>query len=540
MGAFEAEVAEILAAVRRADRVAALGLAVAAVGRGVEHPLALMLAAEHHDAEGRAEAALALLARATAIEPDEPELWRRQARLLAGQGRPEEALAAAEEALDIDPDDVAMLILAGSLAYRSGDLATAHDRYGRAEGLAPDDPEPPAALAMIAARRTETGVARAFAERALAIRPDLAAAHLALARAELQERAGEAALTRMRGLLDRADLDAATRINALDLRAEAFDALGRPAEAFADYEARNALEEGAGPPPQERWVDQARRLDRFFRAAAPQAWGGRGGDDAVGAGAARGHVFLLGFPRSGTTLLEKALAGHPDIVTLEEVDCLRTVGGRFLADDVMLATLGALTAEEAQPLRAAYWAGVRETLGSVEGSIVVDKLPLHTLAMPLIARLFPQARILFALRDPRDVVLSCFRRRFRLNAAMYEFLSLPRAARFYDAVMSLGRTYRGVLPLRVREVRHEALVADFDREMGEVLTFVGAGLGAGWRAEVRDFAQRGAASLRTPSDAQLTRGLSTEGVGQWRRYEAQLAPVMDVLQPWVKAFGYAT
>jgi len=535
MGEPEPEVAEILEAVRRADRVAALRLAVAAVERGVEHPLALMLAAEHHEAEGQPEPALALLARATAIEPDEPELWRRQARLLARQERLEEALAAAEEALDIDPDDGATLILAGSLAYRSGDLATAHDRYSRAESLAPDDPEPPAALAMIAARRTETAAARAFAERALAIRPDLPAAHLALARAELQERAGEAALLRMRGLLDRPDLDATTTINALDLRAEAFDALGRPAEAFADYERRNTLEERTGPPPQERWVDQAGRLDRFFREAAPQSCDGSERDDAEGARAARGHVFLLGFPRSGTTLLEKALAGHPDILTLEEVDCLRAVGGRFLADDTMLANLRALTPEEVQPLRAAYWADVRETLGSVEGKIVVDKLPLHTLAMPLIARLFPQARILFALRDPRDVVLSCFRRRFRLNAAMYEFLSLPRAARFYDAVMSLARTYREVLPLNLREVRHEALVADFEREMGEVLTF----LGASWRAEVRDFAQRGAASLRTPSDAQLTRGLTTEGVGQWRRYEAQLAPVMDVLQLWAKAFGYA-
>ena len=98
------------------------------------------------------------------------------------------------------------------------------------------------------------------------------------------------------------------------------------------------------------------------------------------------------------------------------------------------------------------------------GKVFIDKLPLNTIKLPLIAKLFPKARILFALRDPRDVVLSCFRRSFRVNASMYEFVSLERAAAFYDAVMTLGALCRERLPLEVLDTRYEDLVGDFDAQ----------------------------------------------------------------------------
>ena len=164
----------------------------------------------------------------------------------------------------------------------------------------------------------------------------------------------------------------------------------------------------------------------------------------------------------------------------------------------------------------------------------MDKMPLHTLALPLIAKLFPDARILFALRDPRDVVLSCFRRRFRVNSAMYEFLTLERAAAYYDAVMRLAEVYRDRLPLRLVEVRHEAVVADFDREVGAVLEFSGLP----WNADVRRFAERAQQRARTPSDLQLTEGLKSDGLGQWRRFAPQMSSVRDLLDPWAQRFGY--
>jgi hypothetical protein len=341
-------------------------------------------------------------------------------------------------------------------------------------------------------------------------------------------------------MLGQAELPPEVRINALDLRAEALDLLDRTAEAFDDYLARNALVAASGAARmagevRERRLDQARRMARFFRLASPRDWGPSAGQDAAGAAAARGHVFLLGFPRSGTTLIEKALAGHPDVVTLEEEDHLSAAAGHLLRDQVGLRSLQALNPAQAEPLRRAYWDRVAASFDRPIGDkVVLDKLPLHTPSLPLIAKLFPQARILFALRDPRDVVLSGFRRRFELNAAMFELLTLDGAAAFYDAVMTLAGLYRGLLTLEVREVRHEALVADFEGELRGVLDFIGVP----WRPGVLDFAERAAARARTPTDLQLGRGLNADGVGQWRRYAAQVAPVADRLAPWVRRYGY--
>lgn len=233
-------------------------------------------------------------------------------------------------------------------------------------------------------------------------------------------------------------------------------------------------------------------------------------------------------------MLEKALAGHPGVATLEEVDHLAEAGEHLLGGDATLKELMSLTAAQADELRADYWRAVEATVGApLAGRILVDKMPLHTIALPLIARLFPDARILSALRDPRDVVLSCFRRRFQVNAAMYEFLTLEGAARCYDAVMTLATRYRALLPLEFREVRHEALVADFESELRRVLEFICAD----WNPAVLDFAERARLRPRTPSDLQLVRGLNAEGIGQWRRYEPVLASARALLDPWVAHCG---
>jgi hypothetical protein len=166
---------------------------------------------------------------------------------------------------------------------------------------------------------------------------------------------------------------------------------------------------------------------------------------------------------------------------------------------------------------------------------VIDKMPLRSMALPVISRLFPDARVLLTVRDPRDVVLSCFRRAFAINPSTYEFTSLEGTARLYDAVMRLVFTYERSLKLNLRIVRHEKLVTDFRSEAANILEF----LGLPWADEVVDFvssARRRA--IRTPSANQIRRGLNTEGFGQWRAYENELAPVLPILAPWVAAWGY--
>lgn len=534
--AFEA----ILAAVQEGRRAEALQLATAALAEGLDEPLVLLLAAEALEDEGRAPDAIALLRQASVIAPEEPEPWQRLAAALIRAGQDAEALPALDAALALRPDNLPLLLSAAAAAYRVGQLGTAEARYRRALLQAPQGVDALAGLAAVCARQDRPEEALALAGQALALRPGLPTAELAAGRAELLTAKVEAAGARMARLLADPALDAGSRIAALDLRAEAWDQADRTAEAFADYASRNALlrarhaaefeHEAAG-----RRVDQARWLAASLAATDPAPWRATPGRDEAGARTARGHVFLLGFPRSGTTLLEKALAAHPAIATLEEVDHLGRIGAAWLGSAMALQALAHMSPEQARSAREAYWAGVRETLGgALPERVLVDKLPLHTLSLPVIAKLFPDARILFALRDPRDVVFSCFRRRFRMNAAMFEFLRLEDAAAYYDAVMHLAALCRDRLPLTLLEVRHEDVVGDVEATLRRVLGFIGLE----WNPAVARLAARPGADPRTPSDMQLRRGLNAEGIGQWRRYADCLAPVLPMLAPWVARYGY--
>jgi tetratricopeptide (TPR) repeat protein len=534
------DLAEVKAAIRRGDQNLATDLAAAALQRGLQHPLVFLLVAERLEKESRGGQALDLLKKATTVVPDDAELWRRFAEMLARQGMLADSIGAFDAALAIEPDAYLALIAAGAASYQMGNLKAAYGYYRRAADLKPDEAELLSTLALIAARRQEPKEARALAERALVLQPDSTTAQLALGRADLLEGFPDVARARMTRLIGRRDLSNQNRVNILDIRAEAFDLLDRPTEAFADYEARNTILEGISAPRikrelRERRVDQARRLAAYFASAPAEPWSAGAGEDAEGARASRHHVFLLGFPRSGTTLLEKVLSSHPSVVTLEEIDHLAPTGSHFLNSEAELNGLATLTTAAAETCRQNYWRGVRKSLGeAISDRVLVDKLPLHTIALPVIAKLFPDAKILFALRDPRDVVLSCFRRRFIINSAMYEFLTLDGAARYYDQVMTLAKIYRTLLPLDIHEVRHEAMVADFADEVRKILSFIGVD----WDAAVKDFAERTRGVPRTPSDIQLARGLNADGVGQWRRYERQLAPVLKILEPWASHFGY--
>ena len=129
-------------------------------------------------------------------------------------------------------------------------------------------------------------------------------------------------------------------------------------------------------------------------------------------------------------MLGQALASHPDAVTLDERETLGD-GMRALhaAPDDERGPIS-VGPEEADRYRKAYWQRVRTAGVEPVGRVFIDKLPMNTLALPLIGKLFPAAKILFLRRDPRDVVFSCFRRRFAIDATTVELLSLERAARF--------------------------------------------------------------------------------------------------------------
>ena len=168
------------------------------------------------------------------------------------------------------------------------------------------------------------------------------------------------------------------------------------------------------------------------------------------------------------------------------------------------------------------------------GKVFIDKMPLNTVLLPFVAKLFPTAKVLFALRDPRDVVLSCLKQQFAMSAAMYEFCTLEGSARLYDAVMRLADIYREKLSLDILDTRYEDLIADFEMALRRTCDF----LGVAWDASMRDLAANARTRvITTPSATQVARGLY-DGSGKWRRYKDEMAPVLPLLKPWATKFGY--
>ena len=527
------------ATLRSSGMPAAAALSIQALDEGIEHPALLNLAASARHGEGRFEEAVDLLKRARRLAPQDPHVLNSLGICLRALGRPAAALEAYDAALRADPRMAAAQCNRANVLEELNDIPAAKAAYERAAGLDRAYAEPVAGLAWMAAQNGEIDAARSHGERALAQAPGHLLARMALASAELQARNLAGAEARLAELQREPSLGPVNRAIVMGLIGDLRDAQDRPAEAFAAYQASNAEMRALHAPRFDRSGQQtalghARRLAAWFEAADPEPWRQapparpRAADPAV-------HVFLVGFPRSGTTLLENVLAAHPQVVSLEEKDCLAQAMTAYLETDDGLAKLAHISPGEAVRQREAYWSAVRSFGVEPRGRVFIDKMPLSSINLPLIAKLFPAARILFARRDPRDVVLSCFRRRFGMNASMFQLLTLDGAAAYYDEVMRLAELYRDLLPLPQHLIRYEALVEDFDQVAQGACDF----LGLEWDEGLRDFAAKARTrGITTPSAAQVAKGLNREGQGAWRRYRAQMSSVLPVLQPWVDRFGY--
>jgi hypothetical protein len=222
------------------------------------------------------------------------------------------------------------------------------------------------------------------------------------------------------------------------------------------------------------------------------------------------------------------------VVALEERDTLADTDEVLVRNDGTMPDLDVLDPGLVARLRASYWARVRAMGGDVAGQTFVDMNPFNGIKLPVIARLFPEARILIMRRDPRDVVLSCYRINFTPSPAAWTFSDLEETARHYEALMGLVELCGERLPLAFHEVRYDRLVTDFETTVRAMADFVGLE----WTEEFRRFDRTAQTrGVRTASATQVRRGLY-DGRDQWRRYETELTPVLPILAPWVERFGF--
>jgi tetratricopeptide (TPR) repeat protein len=528
---------EIRAAAEAGDEVRVYELAKAALERGLRHPLLFHARANWFWHHGLYFDALVDLEAALGVAPRNPLLLKAAGECLLKLGVWKSAIRAFGAALEIAPNLVQAHYLRGLAFQMSGERKHALAAHLRAIELMPRHADALGSLALISAAEGDSENFRSYAGRAHLIDAAQPSAQIALALQELNEGAVDAAQERVQEVLQAARFGDDPRANEV-LReiGDRFAHMGYLPFAFhiyagvnrrrRDIHARRFAKDRAS-------LEVAVQMSYFRRSPS---WS-RPAVPPVRARAPTSHVFVMGFARTGTTLLETILASNDQVTAFDEKDCFPEEAKTLLRTEEGLERLASLDETRLAWLSGAYWEKVREFGRPVAGKVFVDKWPFNSRRLPLIARLFPEARILFMTRDPRDVVLSCFRRSFTMNCDTFEFLELEDCARHYGGILGLVARVREKLPLQMLDVRYENLVIDFDTTVRGICEFVGLR----WDEAMRDFshAADGTVDLYAQSGKQVRMGLYAGGSGQWRRFKEQLAPAFPILAPWVERLGYS-
>jgi Flp pilus assembly protein TadD len=248
-------------------------------------------------------------------------------------------------------------------------------------------------------------------------------------------------------------------------------------------------------------------------------------------------VFVVGFPRSGTTLLEQMLDAHPDFQSMDErayihelIERMEAAGQSYPAD------LASLSQADADALRDTYRRLVSRVLPDLGGRRLVDKNPLNMQCLPMIMRLFPHARIILCLRHPCDVLLSCSMQPFRSPAFMVLCSSLQRLAQGYVRAFAQWQRDVELFAPQLLSWRYESVVDDLEGQAARLARF----LDLADAAPMMRFAEHARAKryISTPSYAQVTEGVHRKAVGRWQHYREHFAPVLPMLQPWIDRYGY--
>jgi tetratricopeptide (TPR) repeat protein len=444
-----------------------------------------------------------------------------------------------EKAIRVSPNPAETLALAGqqSRDFRSHEMAERY--FQRAVEQKDAAPETFIHLAELYERLRRLEDAAALIDRALHL--DRACAPALLARARLARLGGrlEEAESLLRSFLPNAGRT--LRIRGWYELGTLLDRQGRYDEAMSAFlEAKTLLlpEAGQYTAGLRSLRTRLKEMTTNITADMLQRWV----DLSHALQPSRRLALLCGHPRSGTTLLEQVLDSHPDIVSAEETEIFLDYAvvplTRGLPEStLMLKVLESAQTPALQASRERYFRSMELALGNpVAGRLLIDKNPSLTFLIPAFVRIFPETKFLIALRDPRDVCLSCFVQPFvPLGQISSAYLSLETTVEEYASLMSIWRTLAPLMPGPCLEVRYEDLVDDLESVSRRVLGF----LGVPWDTRVLGFDEHARQKLvRSPTYADVAKPVFKTAVGRWRNYQKYLAPQLEKLMPFVKAFGY--
>ncbi len=242
-------------------------------------------------------------------------------------------------------------------------------------------------------------------------------------------------------------------------------------------------------------------------------------------------AFLGGHPRSGTTLLEQILGAHPDVAALDEPRAFTMIVAQLFHASPLLPPA------RLNVIRRRYLESIQKELGgAAEGKLILDKNPSPTAKLRVWLRVFPELRVIIALRDPRDVVISCYFQNIPLNPFNANFLTLERTARHYANLMDVWLAVRQWEGFSWIETRYEDIVADLEKEGRRVTGF----LGLDWHTAQAQFHEKsGQKQIYAPTYHDASQPVYARSVARWHCYEKHLAPILPILEPYCRALGYS-
>ena len=565
----ETELARAVALHRQGDVGAATPVYRAILERQPDHPEALHLLGVASLQEGDAARAAELIGRAVAIEPDKTRMHNNlgAARLALGEFQQaadcfrrseqldgefaeapynfgnacrslknyEESEAAYRRAIALAPDHAQAHNNLGALLMGLGRFGEALPEYRAAYRYDPDSADILGNLVLLLEHTNELEEAESLSKKLLEAAPDKPTAMYTKARLERRDGNLDAA----REIVDAVLADKPgplLQVTVLFELARILDAQGKYRQAFEACERAKSIR--LGLPDAQTWdITRYRRRVSDIRAAVTAELIASA---PIAAQGPADPIFFVGFPRSGTTLMEQILGSHSALVTTGEQTPMagmtrkaeKVLGRRV---DAPLGVAG-LSDEEILVMRELFFDIAREVTGDdLSQRRLVDKMPMNIVVLGAVNRIFPDARIIVALRDPRDACLSSYMQFFQNNNAMLSFMTLKTTGEAYAAVMDLWLHYRNILTVPWHEYRYEDLVDDFDGTVRKILEF----LDVEWEDSVTRFAETARTrNISTPSYAMVTEGITGKAVGRWRNYQKQLAPILPIIEPFVKEFGY--
>jgi tetratricopeptide (TPR) repeat protein len=390
-------------------------------------------------------------------------------------------------------------------------------------------------LALTCSRLNQTKSALAAGRRAAALAPESAMLQILLASLEITDQQYEPARQRLEKALQ-GQLSPEEKFRAHKELAGVLDRRGEYSRVFSHLHAASELS---------RLLPEVRRQDAALVPDMIRTGQAEFDRELLGRWAGTefpepAPAFLMGFMRSGTTLTQEVLDVHPDVFVADETDLIATVAEELKrivpAGRTVPERLRRLDFPGVRHLREFYWAKLRQCYGeTLGGRRLVDKTTMNTIDLGLINGIFPDAKVVFVLRDPRDVILSCFMQTMIPTPSTVHLLDWRGTAEFYALVMDWWLAARSRLSLGFIEFRYEDAVAEFEPTFRKIFDF----LELPWDPAIVQFHERAAGKyVNSPSFSQVAQPLYSSSVGRWRHYAGEYAPVAEMLQPFVEAFGY--